>query len=401
MLKAHSLLYAIYVCLIVAVMCAALLSYSGLYGRLNSYYNLQEELYLNNMSTVNFALGNKMIATEIPDDASGIKASFTTKPYGMLTLLLSVSSVRNDSVVSALFAGHYAAKSEALHLAGFSLPLSYSGNVTIKGDCVLPTASIARSYADNNPSNLTLSGTLTASTAALPEIDPKFKQIFAGDTGLKTTWANLEKNDESIYFNSFENETLQIDAGTVVEGKTIKGNFILHAMDSILIRKNAILEDVIIIAPKITFEPGFSGTVQAFATANITAESIKLDYPSVLCVYNASDKKASILVGKKSSIKGAIVLFGNAPRFTEQNMVSIDEGGLITGDVYCSGKLELKSDVYGSVYTNRFFYTTPSSTYENRITNLIINPYKRPAHFVPFPLFNDKKTGCGIAKKVR
>jgi hypothetical protein len=64
MVRAHSLLYAIYISLIVSIICGALLYFANLYGQLNLYYNLQEELYLQNQSVVNYALGNKLIYSE-------------------------------------------------------------------------------------------------------------------------------------------------------------------------------------------------------------------------------------------------------------------------------------------------------------------------------------------------
>ena len=70
------------------------------------------------------------------------------------------------------------------------------------------------------------------------------------------------------------------------------------------------------------------------------------------------------------------------------------------GNLYCSGKLMLKSNVYGSVYTNRFFLKTASSSYENMISDIEINVDKLPEYFISISLFNTQKTTYGVIKKV-
>lgn len=76
-----------------------------------------------------------------------------------------------------------------------------------------------------------------------------------------------------------------------------------------------------------------------------------------------------------------MVLFGNTIDLIDKNTIEIDEKGLLLGDLYCSGKLMLKSNVYGSVYVNRFFMKTASSTYENMISDIEINIEKTSGIF--------------------
>ena len=203
------------------------------------------------------------------------------------------------------------------------------------------------------------------------------------------------------YFNSFFNAVKEIQIKSVLSNTIIKGNFILRSEDSIRVKKSAILEDVILIAPKITFEEGFKGTVQAFAAKGIELEEkVILNYPSVLCVYNESTDEAKIKIKKECQLTGAVVLFGNSNVDIDKNTIEIDENGLLLGNLYCSGKLMLKSNVYGSVYTNRFFLKTASSSYENMISDIEINVDKLPAYFISISLFNTQKTTYGVIKKV-
>jgi len=402
MVKAHSLLYAIYICLIVSIICGALLYFSNLYNQLNLYYNLQEELYIQNQSVLNFALGSKIIPTEIEkDENSGIEGSYETKPYGLLSLVLVKSYISNDTVSSVHFVGMRNMDKNAIYLTNLSKSLYYSGKVKLIGNNQLPSAFIETSYIDNNLNKLITQGKNTISELQLPEINSNFKKIFQGIKSEEIKLSEVEKPKDSLYYNSFFNTTKEIQVKSSLGNSIFKGNFILRSEDSIRVKKNAVLEDVILMAPKITFEEGFKGTVQAFATKGIELEEkVTLNYPSVICVYNESTEESKIKIKKGCQITGAVVLFGNTIDLIDKNIIEIDEDGLLFGDLYCSGKLMLKSNVYGSVYTNRFFLKTSSSSYENMISDIEINTGKRPDYFISIPLFNTQKTTYGVIKKV-
>jgi hypothetical protein len=402
MVKAHSLLYAIYICLIVSIICGALLYFSNLFNQLNLYYNLQEELYIQNQSVLNFALGNKTIPTEIEkDENSGIEGSYETKSYGLLSLVLAKSYISNDTVSSVHFVGARNRDKNAIYLTNLSKSLYYSGKVKLIGNNQLPSLFIETSYINNNLNQLIVKGENTVSEPLLPEINPDFKKIFQTVKSEKIKLSDVERLKDSLYYNSFFNVTKEIQVKSSLGNIIFKGNFILRSEDSIRIKKNTVLEDVILIAPKITFEEGFKGTVQAFATKGIELEEkVTLNYPSVICVYNKSTEESKIKIKKGCQITGAVVLFGNTNDLIAKNTIEMDEQGLLFGDLYCSGKLMLKSNVYGSVYTNRFFLKTSSSSYENMISDIEINTGKRPDYFISIPLFNTKKTTYGVIKKV-
>ncbi|MCV9932931.1 hypothetical protein OIU80_11630 [Flavobacterium sp. LS1R47] len=402
MVKAHSLLYAIYVCLIVAILCGTLLYFATLYNQLNLYYNLQEELYIQNQSVVNFALGNKTIPVPIEmEEYSNIEGHYETKPHGLLSLILAKSYIANDTVTSVHFVGAHTFDKTAVFLTNLSKPLSYSGKVTLVGNNQLPSPFIEASYLSNNQNKLFLKGKNTVSESQLPTINPTFQKTLHGIKSKKTKLIDLEKVKDSMYYNSFFNETKEIQVKSTLENVIYKGNFILRSEDSIRIKKNAILEDVILMAPKITFEEGFKGTVQAFSSKRIELEKkVILHYPSIICIYNNNAEECEIKIKKECKISGAIVLFGNPKGMIDKNSIEIEEGGLLIGDLYCSGKLMLKSDIYGAVYTNRFFLKTTSSSYDNMIQEIEINALKRPNYFISIPLFDTKKTTYGIIKKV-
>jgi hypothetical protein len=402
MIRANSLLYAIYICLIVSILCGAMLYYSNLYNQLNLHYNLREEMFLNNQSIVNYALGNKLISTEIlHDDTSGIEGFYETKQYGLFTLLLTKTVLRNDTVASANIVGAFSNDKTGIHMANFGKSLNYSGKVKISGDNYLPNKFIEPTYINNERNDLSVKGKIDISEIILPNINPEFKKVFENIDGQKTAVSELEKQKDSLFFNSFYNKTKDVYVSSILSNVIFKGNFILRSKDSIRVRKSVVLEDVILIAPKISFEEGFTGTVQAFSTNGIDLEEeVILNYPSILCLYSENIPESKIRIKKECKITGAVVLFGNTIETIDKHTVEMQEHGLIFGDVYCTGKLFLKSTVYGSVYTNKFFYQTASSTYENLVKDIEINALKRPPYFVAVPLFEAKKTQYSILKKV-
>jgi hypothetical protein len=402
MIKAHSLLYAIYICLIVSLLCGAILYLSNLYNQLNLYYNLQEELYIQNQSTLNFALGNKLLPAEIEkDEKSGIESSFQTKNYGLFTLVLSKSYISKDTIVSGHLTGILNSDKNAIYLTNLSQSLSYSGKLKIIGDSQLPSTFIETSYINNDLNQLTNEGKISISKPQLPEIRKDLKKNFIVTDSERIKLEDVEKLKDSLYYNSFFNATKDILVKPNLSNITFKGNFILRSSDSIRVSKNAILEDIILIAPKITFEGGFKGTVQAFATKGIELEEkVILNYPSVICVYNESTEDSKIKIKTDCKIYGAVVLFGSKNDLIDKNIIEIEENGVLFGDLYCSGKLMLKSNVYGSVYTNQFFLTTGSTSHENVISNIEINPTKLPDYFISISLFDTKKTNYGVIKKV-
>ena len=403
MLKAHSLLYSVYVCLIVAIICGALLYFATLYNQLNLFYNTNENLYIQNQSSVNYALGNDFSDEElVQTDTNDVQTHIKTKSYGLLQLLIVKSYAHADTISSAHFVGQNDPDKTCIYLSNISKPISYSGKVKLIGDKTIPSRTINQSYVNNSLNSLTSTGTIVLSEGLLPEINSNFKKIAEASFTSLQNLHSVVRNNDSIYFNSFLNKTIEIELRSpILDNIVIKGNFILYNKDSIQVRKSAILEDVILKAPKITFLEGFKGNVQAFSTEKLVlGKSVELGYPSVLCLYNSSDKKSGISVGDKSKVFGAIVLFGNKITAIDNNSITLNKDSFTLGTVYCTGKIMLQGKVYGSVYTNRIFHITKSGLYENCIMDAEIDVSKKPTYFISIPLLENKSKSNGIYKKV-
>ena len=403
MIKAHSLLYAVYVCLIIAILCGCLIMLSNLYNQLNLYYVTHESLYINNQSAVNYALGNNVSLEEdfLTEKETGMTSQFQVKQHGLLPLLLTQTYVSNDTVSSAHFIGQKDNRNTALYLSNFSKPLNVSGKVIVKGNAFLPSERLKEIYIDNKPNEVNFEGSKEISNINLPEISTNIKNVY-NNSITSTSFSHVEKRNDSIYINSFFNETIKIKLQAInLENIVMKGNFILSSNDSIFIRKNNVLEDVVIIAPKVGVEEGFKGNIQVFARESITVEQdVILSYPSVLCVYSDREQKTFLNIDENVQVYGLVMLFGNKLMQMDKNSMNIKEKGTIIGSVYCSGTLGLRSNVFGGVYASKIQHKTNSSTYANCIADIEINLTKKPKLFRDISIFNTINSQYEIIKKV-
>lgn len=404
MVKAHSLLYAVYVCLIIGLISGAILMLSNLYNQLNVYYNVHEELYLNNASTINYALGNNLISDDetLIDEISGIESVIQKKQYGLLSVLLVQSMVKNDTIESAHFVGQYVNSKTALYVSNFTQPISASGRVIVKGDVFLSSDRIRETYINNKPNQINIQNPIKNSSINLPEISKRCEAIFNKTPTQKVILNSLEKKNDSLYVNSFFNETKEIQiVNNQLENIIIKGNFVIRSNDSLVISKSSKLEDVILIAPKITIQEGFEGTVQVFATEKIQInKKVKLNYPSAICIKNDSTKEGLIYIDEESKIDGAVLLYGNDLLHIDKNLIEIKDKTQIRGTVYSSGLLSINGKVLGAVFTAKLLYKTSSSTYTNCISDVEIDANKRPNYFIEVPIFETKTNQYGVVKKI-
>ncbi|MFP9100760.1 hypothetical protein ACLI09_17050 [Flavobacterium sp. RHBU_24] len=399
MVRANSLLYAIYICLIVAIICAAMLFMAGLYTQLNQYYVSHQNLYVHNESLVNFAVSHMDDKYATPDeDDTGILSSFEVKQYGVIPLVVAKSIMGNDTVASMHFVGCTSRDNTALYVPNYGAGISYSGNVKLLGNSYLPTSYVASVYLSDVPNSFYCSGKGFISKGMLPEPADNVVSGAMGIYGTAEILGSVEKEGKII--NSFLKPPLVLNDINRVGNLDIKGNTIIKSSDSIVVSAMAKLEDVILMAPKIIFEDNFEGSVQAFATLGIeVGKNVRLKYPSVLYASNHSvSEKCKITINEGSSIYGLIIMYGNEYQRVDNNNVYVEANVGAFCDIYSTGNTSLRSNVAGSVYTNRISYRTATSLNNNCVVNIDLGPEKRPGFFYSVPLF--KANAYGVIKKL-
>lgn len=399
MLKANSLLYAVYVCLIVSILCAGLLYLSTLYLRLNDYYNTHEELIIQNESTLNYALRNAKEEDFSSLNHNGYINKYSIKTYGLLDCLIINSSFLNDTISSAYFVSHNQKEKTVLQLPLSSFPIQYSGKVKIEGRCMLPQKSIRSNYISKNINQLTLNGTIESTEETLPKVNSRFED-FCKEVMRKKFNTQKLSNSDSLMINSFTKETKTIQMNSLNKKIAFKGNFILIAKDSIVITKDDLLNDVIVYAPKIRIKEGFNGNAQFIANEKITIEKeVTLNYPSAICIYNNSEKKSSIELDENVVIQGLICSFGYSIKSIGDNYIKLGKRNIVWGTIYCYGKLFLQGKILGSIVTNRVGGFAANEEHENCLIDVELSSVKLPDYFIPFEYKADDLTRYEVIKK--
>ncbi|EZH73945.1 hypothetical protein ATO12_13765 [Aquimarina atlantica] len=394
MIKAGSIAYAILICIVVGIFCYSLLLMSG-YAKIHQgMLDAHAELVSNNESAQEYFLAKiedieeKRITVDVFDN--GMVSSGRIKPWGFYKVLLTTSVFKKDTIKRAALIGQWQKEDAlALYLSDASKPLFMVEKAKITGNVFLPKSGIKAGYITSNAYRDTkfLIGTKRNSKTSLPKID---HIDFAYDIDNARQIRLNEIKDNVVLYNGFSKQTLVIESDTIiVDNKKLSGNIVIKSKDSIYIKKNNVLEDIIIEAPKVAFESGFVGNVQVLAEKVVgLEENVVLKYPSGILMNTGNVDKREVVIGKKSKILGGVVI--NDINRGLDKIITVEEDAEVIGDIYCSGKLQLKGNVIGTVYTSNFYLRTEASAYDNYILNGTIDRKSLPDEFVRIPLFKNK-----------
>ena len=351
-----------------------------------------------NQSAINYSLKNIGIKDSLSIDNSGFDNKTIRTNFGLFDVL-QVSTISNqDTLNSYNIIGTKTKTKTALYLSNFSKELSYFGNVTLKGDLFLPNKYVNTVYVNGINNNLTRAENAEISEIQLPVLSEKFSNSFRF---LKSYITNNSKELNNLKFNSFSEKTKVINWQN--RKLNCKGNIILFSKDSIVLTKQDRLEDIIVFSPIVKIEDGFEGNLQIYSTKKISiGKNVFLKYPSSLLLYNEQNDTFDykIFIDEQSKIYGSILMFGGDIEKIDKNSIEIKKKSKLLGDIYCQGKLSLQSNVYGSVYTYKFFLNENQTVYENTLGNVKIDPTKLPNYFCKPQLFNQENSTYDFIKKV-
>lgn len=399
LLKASSLINAIFVCIIVSAFCGCLVLISYYQNTLNNKLSSREDLINRNISSFNYFLNNsesieynKVKEIDVFDD--GIKSYLEKKNWGFYDILVSKTVFKIDTITKIALVGNIKTSDNfVLYVTDYDKPLKLSGNTKIIGDIKIPNAKTEQAYINGQKGNsIEIKGNQSKSDDKLPKITK--------DTHLNVSdlaHFSIDKfNNKTAITNRFDTYTKVIDLNNTssLRDITLKGNFILLSRNELEIDRSAKLSDVVIIAPQVKINSGFKGNIQIVSKEKvIVEENVSLLYPSSIYIKNDTDA-VLVEIKSNSTIVGGIVINGNTYTNSLERKLTIEEGSTVVGNIYCYGSTQLKGNVIGSLYTDRFFLETDASNYENVVLNGSINKKTLPNNFVELPLFSstlDKK----------
>lgn len=304
-------------------------------------------------------------------------------------------------------------RGQALYLPDEERPLSLSGNTEIIGDCYLPKAGVKAAYVNQTGflGEKLVEGVVRESAKAVPAADPifvkrvidycrrntthspSFNRVFMDAPGEQYIYADNENN----YSFNGEVQVIRSKQSIHLTSHRLTGKVLVMSDQEITVSKTAFLQDIIVAAPTVRVEDGFSGSIQIFATDSIIVGKSRLLYPSALCM-QTQGKHSRLLLKDGAEVSGLVYMGGTGERLYD--LISIEKGAVVTGMVYADGLTELKGSIAGSLTSRRLFFKTPTATYENHLIDATIHANRLPASFLVSPLLSSSQSK-GIVKWVR
>lgn len=406
-------MYVVSISLIIGL----LLSFFILFISYKSVYRQQlsvsSSLLHNAQSGINLLCADKSIARYEPKtlDLFGTGKDSVTlwyKPWGVFDVLVSEAFFkgRRERLVALSASGIDPQQKVALYLADLDRPASVSGNTLLKGTCYIPKSGIKPAFVEGSSFTGTkiIEGDAKTATTQIPAPDQNWLDNLAGLSRRNFTSASVEKGllpTDSLR-QSFTKNTLLVEqqGDMIVDNITIRGNVILSSNKKIIIGAHAVLKDLLVVAPYIKVEEGFSGSVHLVATDTIiTGKKVTFRYPSSLVVIN--DKLNSttpyLLLDEDSRLNGLMMVWKGKPDAQYQPKLVLSKHTYVKGQLLCNGYTGLNTcKIDGSVYTNKMLLLTGSSVYENHLLNTQIDATKLPDNFCGL-FFENKHYLNGVA----
>lgn len=399
---AHALFMTAIVAVIVSIFCLmmVLLYYHQLRG--GTVFNAGVKLQRDLRSAINLVLADTaLIVGERYDSIdlfgkNGDSAFIKRTNWGLCSVACITVAENGRKVGSSFF---YGAKPDSyiggcLFLTDHRRPLDLSGAAQLVGDAWLPKGGVTPVIVDGKTFayDEMVRGNIRTSLDSLPAADRRLIGVLRGYSGYSAVEGGVIPDSLEVRFS---------DAMTVLYRKgplalshvRLKGHILIVSDTSIRVGKDCQLQNVLLAAPEIEFESGWSGALQAVAMDSIIVQQgCNFSYPSSLVVIKrgSSQLQPRIVIGDRCLFNGTILT--DAPVKDEnKTYVEIGKNSMVTGLVYCAGYLSIKGNVSGSVLTDYFIYRTGASIYINYFVDAAIDRTGLSRYYVTPHLFADGK----------
>lgn len=323
-------------------------------------------------------------------------ASIIKKQWGVFELLIVETKKNKEAFKQVALLGGNNPTRKSLYLKNNNQQLILVGNTHIKGNVALPNLGVNSGNIGGVSYNKEkfIYGDRVQSEREIPAIINKKNISSFLSSYSKDSVVFFDVKEELFLRSSFTEKTQvhQRNGAIDIVNSTLIGNFIIESDTLIRVSATSVLQDVILIAPRVEISNGFKGSVQVFATKNIIIEkNSQLEYPSSLVLFN-NENNGGINLSKGSTVKGVISYFSNSVKSNYNAQILLGTKSVVSGEVYCQGNLELKGEVIGSVYTNSFIVHQSGGTYINHIFNGSIDSEKLPNQYAGLSFSNSSKS---------
>lgn len=398
MIKAGALYYAIFISFLVALLGGFFImnvwthhahTLMTIYGQ-RLERNIRSALLL--AQETPGLVSDKLLELDLFNDGNDL-VSLNRKQWGGYSLVKAEAEAKfiHKSAIGLYGKDIFGNEKTALYLSDKGQYLSVSGRTVIKGDCFLPKSGLRKAYIEGNSFSGTkmTEGNVSDSKTVLPAANTRTIELnmpyFTGQISPEDSLGDIAQLLRSDTISqSFYRKTLVLFSKqwlTLTE-KVFRGNIRIISSKGVTISKSAQTDNIIIYAPKIEVEKGFTGNLQLFATDTIFLnDGVTLMFPSLLAVADAQNPKALISIGRSCNVIGDMMLTMKDVTKSNRAEIHIAAGSIVTGRVYCGGKVELRGAVDGTIYTNGFILRTQGSIYENHLLDATINFDALPEYY--------------------
>lgn len=324
---------------------------------------------------------NQKTTIKLPYDIGG-QLTLLKKHWGIFDLVHIESKVKNKSFQKIGLIGGFQSKRPALYLKDNNNALVLVGDTKILGNAFLPKNGVKRGNIAGNSYYGTqlIYGTSKQSNKKLPRLkNREFIEFLSKEkhviknTGLLTLYEGL------TVINSFSEPTKLYKQKGVINLREISltGNIMIQSDTLIKVYNTALLSNIQLIAPYIELQSKVTGNFQVVASKNITVGAdCQLTYPTALILNETvklsnaeSDKFSQLKIASGSTVKGIVAFLSNNKTVNYKAQIVLEKNAEIIGEVYCDQNFELKGEVKGTVYTNKFITNSYGSVYQNHIFN--------------------------------
>ncbi|MEX1192867.1 MAG: hypothetical protein WED10_05255 [Brumimicrobium sp.] len=401
MLKAGAMTYAIILSIIVGAFCLSLVWISTAHRNTQAVIKNKERLLVNCLSAVDFTLKmpnhtEPQLLTLNNDSVYTFKSNWGVFSYS------NVTAIKNKKELSRSFLSGMDPSEQqypALYLANNDGALKITGNTVLKGEINVPKKGIERAFIEGkNFSNKKLYiGTKKTSEKKLPSLKSSIVKLSYDEivNDKEVTFLDQLPLDSSFSFQTSTHVFKQSIPINIRE--VLSGNLIIFSSDSIFVSNESRLDNVILYAPSVRFEKGFEGTVQVFAEKNVVLEeNVILKYPSSIYLkdenpdFRRSDT-VKVKLEKNAHLLGGILITSTSPDFRNLVKLDVKKNASVIGLIYNQGETQLRGKIIGSIFTQKFYLNTKSSSYTNHLIDAEIDGFELPEYFI-FPSWLDETT---------
>ena len=401
MLKAGALIYAIFISFLIALTSSSVIFLSFANRSQTDRSFASDRLITNAESGMQLLMSKQnLVPNDIPKTmdlyGKGMDSvRLEKKSWGLFDIGLSDAFFRGTKVEKIALIGSSANKEDSLslYLTDMDKPLSLCGETVIKGNCYIPKAGFKRAYIEgkNFLGAEYTKGRVLHSEKTLPALDKDLlkriqslgeKTFTPADSVVDIRF--LLAHDSTS--RSFSKPTYYYVAKgpLVLDNKVLQGNLVVLSSRQITIKANCQISGILVYAPKIIIEEGFSGNLQAFASDSMSiGKKCVLTYPSVLGICRTKTSKDNMLLKLGEEVTCLGILYAGQEAADPKKRVDLimSKNDVVFGQVYCTGSLDLKGAVYGSVFCSKFTLHTTSSVYENHLLDATIDITRLPSEY--------------------